>query len=68
MLLFFRSAFFFFCQDERANVKKMYPTYGVGDIAKELGKRWEKCDCREKFEGMAQKDKKRYEQASRFSS
>jgi len=55
------SAFFFFCQEERASVKKAYPSYGVGDIAKELGKRWEACTNRPKFESLAQKDKARYE-------
>jgi hypothetical protein len=55
------SAFFFFCQEERASVKSKYPSYGVGDIAKELGKRWEVCTQKPKFEALAQKDKARYE-------
>ena len=58
------SAFFFFCQEERADVKKIHPTYGVGDIAKELGKRWEVCQNKPKFEALAQKDKARYEKVS----
>lgn len=55
------SAFFFFCGEERGNVKKEFPTYGVGDIAKELGKRWEKCTIKPKYEGLAKADKLRYE-------
>jgi hypothetical protein len=55
------SGFFFFCHEERGNVRAMYPSYGVGDIAKELGKRWEVCQNRPKFEAMAAKDKLRYE-------
>lgn len=55
------SAFFFFCADERPSVRKMYPDYGVGDVAKELGKRWEVCKERPKFEAQSVKDKKRYE-------
>lgn len=62
--MFCRSAFFFFCQEERASVKKEHPSYGVGDIAKELGKRWEACSNRAKYESMAAKDKSRYEKVS----
>lgn len=36
------SAFFFFCGEHRAEVKSKNPDYSVGDVAKELGKRWEK--------------------------
>lgn len=39
----------------------MYPDYGVGDVAKELGKRWEVCKDRPKYEGQAAKDKARYD-------
>lgn len=56
------SAFFFFCAEERPAVRKVYPDYGVGDVAKELGKRWEVTSDRTKYDGQAQKDKKRYEQ------
>lgn len=55
------SAFFFFCQYERPNVKKTMPNSSVGEIAKELGKRWEGCTERSKYEKMAVEDKKRYE-------
>jgi len=55
------SGFFFFCHEERPKVKAIHPTYGVGDIAKELGKRWEVVPNKPKFEAMAQKDKQRYE-------
>lgn len=56
------SAFFFFCNEERSKVKAVYPSYGVGDVAKELGKRWEVCPNKPKFEALSQKDKQRYEQ------
>lgn len=56
------SAFFFFCADERPSVRAVYPDYGVGDVAKELGKRWEVIGDKSKFEASALKDKKRYEQ------
>jgi len=41
-LLVCRSAFFFFCGEFRASIKADHPDYNVGEIAKELGKRWEK--------------------------
>lgn len=37
------SAFFWFCHDERTKVKALNPEYGVGDIAKELGRKWSDC-------------------------
>jgi len=57
------SAFFWFCNDERAKVKMANPEYGVGDIAKELGKKWSDAspELKSKYEAMAQKDKDRYE-------
>lgn len=60
---FIRSAFFWFCNDERGKVKLLNPEYGVGDIAKELGKKWSGADpeTKSKYEAMAEKDKARYE-------
>lgn len=57
------SAFFWFCNDERTKVKALNPEYGVGDIAKELGKKWSDVEpsTKSKYEAMAEKDKKRYE-------
>lgn len=45
-------------------MKAKNPSWGVGDIAKELGKKWEVCSNRAKFEALAAKDKKRYEAVS----
>jgi len=56
-----RSAFFCFCNEERPKVKAKYPSYTVGEVAKELGKRWEQCTARAKYEQMAAKDRARYE-------
>lgn len=58
------SAFFWFCHDERNKVKALNPEYGVGDIAKELGRKWSDMDAeiKQKYEQMAEKDKQRYEQ------
>lgn len=64
----FSSAFFWFCNDERTKVKALNPEYGVGDIAKELGKKWSDVEpsTKSKYEAMAEKDKKRYEVVSNF--
>lgn len=58
-----RSAFFWFSNDERSKVKGQNPEYGVGDIAKELGRRWAEADAetKGKYEALADKDKARYE-------
>lgn len=61
-----RSAFFCFCNDERPKVKAAHPNYTVGDIAKELGRRWETCSNKAKYEALAAKDKARYEQVWRI--
>lgn len=57
------SAFFWFSNDERGKVKAQNPEYGVGDIAKELGRRWADADqeSKGKYEALADKDKIRYE-------
>lgn len=62
----FRSAFFWFCNDERTKVKALNPEYGVGDIAKELGKKWSDVEpaTKSRYEAMAENDKKRYERVS----
>ncbi|XP_024893529.1 high mobility group protein DSP1-like [Temnothorax curvispinosus] len=61
------SAFFWFCNDERGKVKMLNPEYRVGDIAKELGKKWSDADpeTKSKYEAMAEKDKARYEREVR---
>lgn len=58
------SAFFFFCNEERPAIRKEHPDWSVGDVAKELGKKWELCSNKPKFEELARKDKKRYEAVS----
>jgi len=60
------SAFFWFCNDERSKIKGMNPQYGIGDIAKELGKLWSEIspDTKRKYEAMAERDKARYGRVS----
>uniref|UniRef100_A0A3Q0KJU0 SWI/SNF-related chromatin binding protein n=1 Tax=Schistosoma mansoni TaxID=6183 RepID=A0A3Q0KJU0_SCHMA len=56
------SAFFFFCDAFRSKIRSEHPDWKVSDIAKELGRRWEECSDKEKYERRAQNDKLRYEQ------
>lgn len=60
------SAFFWFCNDERPKVKETMPDSSVGEIAKELGKKWNECtpETKQKYEALAAKDKARYEKVS----
>ena len=62
MTLFFRSAFFHYASDERPKVRAANPNFAVGDIAKELGRRWADADptVKSKYEARAEKDRERY--------
>ncbi|KAL0381072.1 UNVERIFIED_CONTAM: FACT complex subunit SSRP1 [Sesamum angustifolium] len=56
------SAFMFFSQTERENVKKSNPGISFTEVGKVLGERWNKMTADEKspFEAKARADKKRY--------
>ncbi|VDD79259.1 unnamed protein product [Mesocestoides corti] len=56
------SAFFFFCDEFRGKIRDEHPDWKVGDIAKELGRRWEECTEKAKYDTLAQQDKQRYEE------
>ena len=58
----FRSAFFHYASDERPKVRAANPNFAVGDIAKELGRRWADADptVKSKYEARAEKDRERY--------
>lgn len=56
------SAFFFFCDEFRGKVKESNPDWKVADVAKELGRQWETCPDKAKYELLAQQDKQRYEE------
>ena len=51
----------YFAKEERPAVLKAHPDFKVPEIGKELGARWAKCGNKSKFEGLAAKDKARYE-------
>ena len=57
------SGFFWFSNDERSKVKAANPDFGVGDIAKELGRRWAEAgeEVKAKFEALAANDRVRYD-------
>ena len=46
-------------------MRAIHPEYQVGDVAKELGKRWEVVGDKSKFEKLAAADRARYEKVSR---
>ena len=62
-----RSAFFWYSQDARPKVRAANPDFGVGDIAKELGRQWGEAsdETRAKYERLAEKDRARYDVAKR---
>lgn len=59
-----KSAYLFFCSDQREEVKKsLGDTSSATDITRELGKRWNKlkdANGTAKFEALATKDRERY--------
>jgi len=58
------SAFFWYCNDERPNVKAaLNNTNSVSQVAKELGRRWGliRPEQKTRYEALAAKDKVRYE-------
>jgi len=56
------SAYMFFCQDKREDVRRKNPDMKFTDIAKELGNQWKGMDepAKAVYADMAQKDKERY--------
>ena len=57
-----KSAYIFYCQDERENVKTEMPDLSAKEILKELGGRWQGTseETRAKYQEMAKDDKERY--------
>jgi len=57
------SAFFWFCSDERPKARELLGDVSVGEVAKELGRRWGNVtsELKSKYEALAAKDKARYE-------
>lgn len=57
------SAYMFFANDKRDQVRADNPGISFGQIGKLLGEKWKSMDAtdREKYEKLAEEDKKRYE-------
>jgi len=58
------SAFFYYAKDERPNVRSINPDFSVGEVAKELGRKWNELSEEEKspYEKAAEEDRARYDQ------
>ena len=58
------TSFMFFCNEFRNQIWSANPEYKIGDVAKELGKRWKVLsnEEREKYSKMNEVDKERYEE------
>ena len=57
------SAFFFFAKDIRPGIKEINPDFSVGEIAKELGRRWSEMtdEAKAPYEKQSEDDKARYD-------
>ena len=57
-----RSAYIFYCMDQRADLMKVHPEYKVTQVSVELGARWKKLTDEEKkpFQEKSLADKERY--------
>jgi len=60
-----KSAYMFFCEHHRGEVKDKHPDMKMTDISKELANMWKSCPAEEKkrMDKLANDDKKRYEKA-----
>ena len=47
-------------------MKAKFPNLAASEVAKEMGKRWEACEDRAKYEKLALKDKERYAKVIKF--
>jgi hypothetical protein len=52
-----KTSYMYFCDSERKKIAKEHPDWKLGDVSKELGKRWKDLSDRKKkkFENMAGK-------------
>lgn len=58
-----KSSFLYFCDEQRPGVRENDPELKMGGVMKELGKLWNSCENKEKYEKMAQEGKSDYEDA-----
>ena len=55
-----RTAYIFFCMEERKKIKEEFPDIDNNDIVREMGRRWSSLDDKSEFQEMAEEDKKRF--------
>ncbi|KAG0715920.1 High mobility group protein DSP1 [Chionoecetes opilio] len=57
------TAFFFYANDERSNVRAVNPDFTVGEVAKELGRQWNEMtsNAKIKYEKQSEEDRARYD-------
>ena len=57
------SAFFYYANEERPNVRAANPDFSVGEVAKELGRQWAEMNetDKSKYEKLAEDDRARYD-------
>ena len=55
-----RTAYIFFCMEERKKIKEEFPDIDNKDIVREMGRRWSSLDDKSEFQEMAEEDKKRF--------
>lgn len=58
-----KTSFIYFCNEVRPTIITENPTFKLGDIMKELGKRWGELEDKSKYEELHNKDKERYQDA-----
>ncbi|KAL3317354.1 High mobility group [Cichlidogyrus casuarinus] len=59
------SAFFFFSNEFRPEIRAEHQDWSVAQVAKELGRRWDELKDKVKYEALAARDKERYEEDMR---
>merc|ERR1712156_819488 len=60
----FMAAFYWYAKDERQNVRNDHPEFGLGEIQKELGRRWANVSAEaiQKYQELEDKDRAREQQ------
>jgi len=59
-----KTSYMYFAEDNRTEIREKFPDATMGDISKELGKKWQTLSEKDKepYIALANKDKERYEE------
>ena len=55
-----KSSFLYFCDEFRTEIKKQNPKFKMGDVMKELGQKWAKCEDKTKYIKLSTEAKSDY--------